>query len=82
MNHNQEVIEQIQQGSAEFLERLADRSTSELKIKDLEIDAKGISHNGIPVKEKALDKIFGMLRVKKNFSDFAKKMTEEDWRSV
>ena len=35
MNHNQEVIEQIQQGSAEFLERLADRSTSELKIKDL-----------------------------------------------
>jgi len=82
MNHNQEVIEQIQQGSAEFLERLADRSTSELKIKDLEIDAKGISHNGIPVKDKALDKIFGMLRVKKNFSDFANKMTEEDWRSV
>ena len=82
MNPNQEVIEQIQKGSAEFLERLADRSTSELKIQDLDIDANGISHNGIPVRDNALSKIFGMLRVKKNFSDFATKMTEEDWRSV
>lgn len=82
MNPNQEVIEQIQKGSAEFLERLADRSTSELKIQDLDIDANGISHNGIPVRDNALSKIFSMLRVKKNFSDFATKMAEEDWRSV
>lgn len=82
MNHNQEVIEQIKQGSTEFLEQLADRSTSELRIKDLDIDAKGIHHNGVPVKDSALNKIFSMLRVKKNFSDFANKMTEEDWRSV
>lgn len=82
MNQNAEVIEQIQSGSAAFLDSLSDRSTSELTIRDLEIDAKGITHNGIPVKENALKKIFGMLRVKNNFSDFATKMTEEDWKTV
>ena len=82
MNNNQEVIEQIKEQSAPFMERLTDRATREFRLKDLDINEHGLFFKDMPITSTARTKVLGMLRVKKNFSEFANKMTPEDWRSV
>jgi hypothetical protein len=82
MNNNQEVIEQIREQSAPFMERLTDRATREFRLKDLDINEHGLFLKDMPITSTARTKVLGMLRVKKNFSEFANKMTPEDWRSV
>ena len=78
MIKNQEVIEQIKEQSAPFMERLTNRATREFKLKDLDINENGLFLKDMPITSTARTKILGMLRVKKNFSDFARKMSPED----
>ena len=80
--NNQNVIEQIRRETAPILERLADRSSCEFKLKDLEISGSGLTYKDAPLEGAALTKILSTLRVKKNFIDLSHKMSEEDWRLV
>jgi hypothetical protein len=80
--NNQLVIEQIKSGVAQFIEKLTDRETREFKLKDLSITEKGLFLNDMPIDGIALSKVLSILRVKKDFTKFADKMTAEDWLSV
>lgn len=79
--NNQETIQRIQQESNGIIEALGERSISEFKIKDLDID-NGVYLNEMPVRGRALNTIMSTLKVRNNFTEFANKMSPEDWNMV
>lgn len=80
--NNQLVIEQIKEKVALFADKLSDRAESEFKLQELEITESGLFLKDAPVTGVALNKILGMLRVKSDFTQFADKMSLEDWTTV
>jgi hypothetical protein len=79
--NNQETIQRIQNESNGIIEALGERSISEFKIKDLDID-NGVYLNEMPVRGRALNTIMSTLKVRNNFTEFANKMSPEDWNMV
>jgi hypothetical protein len=79
--NNQETIQRIQNESNGIIEALGERSISEFKIADLDID-NGVYLNGMPVRGRALSTIMSTLKVRNNFTEFASKMSPDDWNMV
>jgi hypothetical protein len=82
MNKNQAIIDQITEKSTAIFETLGDRTESRFNLSDISIDEKNVYFKDMPMNEHAKAKALGMLKVKSNFSDFAKKMPKEDWSDL
>lgn len=78
---NEQVIHDIRTNSEAVMEKLNDRQLLLFKIREIELD-NGISLRGIPLKGKAITRVFHTLKVRPNFTDFAAKMSTADFSLI
>lgn len=81
--NNLETIQEIREKTETILNKVENETLQEdFKLGDISITDEKIYLNSKELEGKAKRKILNILKVKKNFSDYAKSMSETDWRSV
>jgi hypothetical protein len=81
--NNQDTINEIREKTETILNKVENETLQEdFKLGDISITNESIYLNSKELEGRAKRKILNILRVKKNFSEYAKTMSESDWRSV
>lgn len=79
--NNIDVVDQIREYSAPYLQALAEREERPFLLGDLEIN-NGIFLGDAPIEGRGMRNILNRLQIRKGFMDFSKVMTPEDWEFI
>lgn len=81
--NNKETISEIRERTESVLNKVENESLQrEFKVSDIKIKEDQIFLGDTIFADRAKSKILSILKVKRNFSDYAKQMEPGDWRSV